>query len=57
VAAAGLILEEERMQARLRAQLAALHDSRARLAAAEAERYRIGRESGGTVVRRGVPCE
>jgi signal transduction histidine kinase len=44
-AAAGLMLEKERLQADLRARLAELHDSRARLAAAaEAERYRIERD-------------
>jgi len=44
-AAAGLALEKERLQADLRARLAELHDSRARLAAAaEAERHRIERD-------------
>src|SRR5262249_47490893 len=41
----GLALEKERLQADLRARLAELHDSRARLAAAaEAERHRIERD-------------
>jgi signal transduction histidine kinase len=44
-AAAGLLLEKERLQAELRARLAELRDSRARLAAAsESERRRIERD-------------
>jgi signal transduction histidine kinase len=44
-AAAGLMLEKERLQADLRARLADLQDSRARMAAAaEAERRRIERD-------------
>jgi signal transduction histidine kinase len=44
-AAAGLMLEKERLQAELRARLAELKDSRARMAAAaEAERRRIERD-------------